>query len=175
MKSIISALVASSLLLAGHALAAAPPDSVVFEGGDVRIKGSGNGLVFPDGSRQTTAAAADGVSKGVHGTVVGASVPNNSNSTVTGTGFYVNRTTTGSVGTYNITFNPEFSTPPDCVITPVGHLVNYTTQNAYVDCQLSTLDSPTFSAQRARVECKYYYNFATPQLIDDTFTFICVE
>jgi hypothetical protein len=47
MKRIISALVMLSLLLAGQALAA--EDSVVFEGGDVRIKGIGNGLVFPNG------------------------------------------------------------------------------------------------------------------------------
>jgi hypothetical protein len=197
MKKIISALVVSSLLLAGQALAA---DGIVFDGGDVRIKqGSGGALVFQDGTTQTTATlkgdkgdqgiqgiqgpkgdkgdpgVANGISKGVHGTVVGANVPSNSNIAVPGTGFYVNRTTTDSVGTYKITFSPAFSTPPDCVISPVGHLVNYTTQNAYVDCQLSPLVAPYFSAQRATVECRYYYNFATPQLIDDTFTFICVK
>ncbi len=49
----ISALLASSLLLAGQAFAVS--DAVVFDGGDVVINGGGTGLVFPDSSRQTTA------------------------------------------------------------------------------------------------------------------------
>jgi hypothetical protein len=202
MKRIISALMASSLLLAGQAFAA---DAIVFDGGDVRIS-PGNALVFQDGTPQTTATlkgdkgdqgiqgiqgiqgakgdkgdpgVANGISKGVHGTVVGANVPSNSSGTVTGTGFYVNRTTTGSVGTYNITFNPAFSTPPDCVITPVGHNTNAIIQYGYVACELSTLVAPTFSAERARVECRHYQPYSvitsTANLIDTTFTFICVE
>jgi len=159
MKSIISALVASSLLLAGQALAA---DGIVFDGGDVRIKqGSGGALVFQDGSRQTTAAAADGVSKLVHGTV-------SASGSWTGTGFSVDHNT--DTGTYDITFSPAFSSTPDCVITPVGHLVTYTTQNAYVACEVTAI-----SKQGVVVECRYYYPYATPKLIDDIFTFICVK
>lgn len=45
--------VVSLVLWVGHAFA--NPDSVVFEGGDVRINGAGNGLVFPDGSIQNSA------------------------------------------------------------------------------------------------------------------------
>jgi hypothetical protein len=224
MKRIISALMASSLLLAGQAYAA---DGVVFDGGDVRIS-PGNALVFQDGTTQTTAtlqgpantlaigtvttgasgsqAAAtitgtspnqvlnltipqgpqgiqgtagvtNGITKGVHGTVVGANVPSNSNNPVNGTGFYVNRTISAQPGSYNITFNPAFSTPPDCVITPVGHFYDpVTTQYAYIACEVSTLDAPTFSAEKATVECRFYRGLAaTPTLIDTTFTFICVE
>jgi hypothetical protein len=175
MKRIISALVASSLLLASQALAA--PDSVVFEGGDVRIKGLGNGLVFPDGSRQTTAA--EGVSKLVHGTVAGASVPSSSSGSVSGTGFSVSRTVSNQPGSYNITFSPAFSSTPDCVITPVGHNTNADIQYGNVACELSTLVAPTFSAERARVECRHYQPYSvitsTANLIDTTFTFICVE
>lgn len=198
MIRIISALLASSLLFAGQAFAA--PDSVVFEGGDVRINGLGNALVFPNGSTQTTATVqgiqgiqgiqgvkgdkgdpgvANGISKGVHGTVAGASVPSNSNSTVTGTGFSVNRTISAQPGSYNITFSPAFSTPPDCVITPVGHNTNANIQYGYVACELSTLVDPTFSAVKARVECRHYQPYSnitsTNNLIDTTFTFICVN
>jgi hypothetical protein len=194
MKSIISALVMSSLLLAGQAFAA--PDAVVFDGGDVHITGDGNGLVFPDGTIQTTKTVkgdqgiqgiqgiqgpkgnkgdpgvANGISKGVHGTVVGSNLPDS-----TGSGFTVARTTSVPAGSYNITFDPAFSTPPDCVITPVGHFYDaVSTQYAYIACEVSTLVDPTFSAQRARVECKYYRHLsAIPTLIDATFTFICVE
>jgi len=201
MKRIISVLVVSSLLLAGQVFAV--PDTVVFEGGDVHIKGTGNGLVFPDGTIQTTKTlqgpagpkgatgatgatgpkgdpgVANGISKGVHGTVAGASVPSNSNSTVTGTGFSVNRTISAQPGSYNITFSPAFSTPPDCVITPVGHNTNANIQYGYVACELSTLVDPTFSAVKARVECRHYQPYSnitsTNNLIDTTFTFICVN
>jgi hypothetical protein len=157
MKKIISALVASSLLLAGQALAA---DGIVFDGGDVRIKqGSGGALVFQDGSRQTTAA--NGVSKLVHGTVSGAG---------SGTGFSVVKTDTG---TYDITFSPAFSSTPDCVISPVGHTTTIGISYSFIDCELSTVSPP--SASGARVECRYYYTYATPKLIDDIFTFICVK
>jgi hypothetical protein len=42
------------LLSAGTVFAA--PDAIVFQGGDVRISGTGNGLVFPNGTIQTKAA-----------------------------------------------------------------------------------------------------------------------
>jgi hypothetical protein len=171
MKRIISALVMLSLLLAGQSLAA--EDSVVFEGGDVRIKGIGNGLVFPNGSRQTVAA--DGISKSVHGTVVGASVPNPG--AVTGTGYSVSRTILNSVGTYEITFSPAFSNTPDCVISPVGHSTTININYSFIDCELSTVSSPTFSTHSATVECKYYNTSFpdSPKLRDATFTFICVD
>jgi hypothetical protein len=167
MKRIISALVVSSLLLAGQVYAAAPPDAIVFEGGDVRIKGTGNGLVFPNGSRQTVAA--DGISKSVHGTVTGASVPNPG--TVTGTGFSVSRTTLNSVGSYDITFSSAFSSTPDCVVSAAGHLTNINTQNGYVACEVTAI-----SVNGATVECRNYRPLAAlPTLIDTTFTFICVD
>jgi hypothetical protein len=153
MKRIISALVLSSLLLAGQAYAA--HDSVVFEDGDVRIKGPG-ALVFPNGSRQTVAA--EGISKLVHGTVSGA---------VSGTGFSVVQTDTG---TYDITFSPAFSSTPDCVISPVGHTTTIGISYSFIDCEVTSI-----SASGARVECRYYYTYATPKLIDDIFTFICVK
>ena len=43
------------VLLSIGPLFAATNDAIVFEGGDVRIIGSGNGLVFPDGSIQDKA------------------------------------------------------------------------------------------------------------------------
>jgi hypothetical protein len=157
MIRIISALMVSSLLLAGQALAA---DSVVFEGGDVRIKGSG-GLVFPDNTRQTTAA--DGISKSVHGTVVGANLASS-----TGTGFSV---VSSTLGTYDITFFPAFRSTPDCVISPVGHLVTVNSQSGYVACEVTAV-----SVQGAVVECRNYRPLASPPtLIDTTFTFICVD
>jgi hypothetical protein len=157
MKKIISALVASSLLLAGQALAA---DGIVFDGGDVRIKqGSGGALVFQDGSRQTTAAAADGVSKLVHGTVAGSG---------SGTGFSVVQTDTG---TYDITFSPAFSSTPDCVVSAANHLANANTQYGYVACEVTSV-----SKTAAWVECRNYRPlYSTPTLIDDIFTFICVK
>jgi hypothetical protein len=51
-KYILAALVLS-VSLAGHA--SANPDAVVFQNGDVRISGPGNGLVFADGSLQLSA------------------------------------------------------------------------------------------------------------------------
>jgi len=44
------------ILSAGTLFAA--PDAIIFQGGDVRISGDGNGLVFPNGSIQTTAEVA---------------------------------------------------------------------------------------------------------------------
>jgi hypothetical protein len=44
-----------SLFFVGHA--SADSDSVVAEDGDIRINGLGNGLVFPDGTKQQSAAA----------------------------------------------------------------------------------------------------------------------
>jgi len=163
MARIISALVVSSLLLAGQALAAAPPDSVVFEGGDVRIKGSGNGLVFPNGSRQTTAA--NGISKSVHGTIVGQNLANS-----TGTGFSVDRITFPA-GSYEITFSSAFSNTPDCVVSAAGHLTDVNTQNGYVACEVTAV-----SEQGVVVECRNYRPLAAdPTLINTTFTFICVD
>jgi hypothetical protein len=157
MKRIISALVVSSLLLAGQALAA---DGIVFDGGDVRIKkGSGGALVFQDGSRQTTAA--NGVSKLVHGTVSGSG-------SWTGTGFSVDRT---DIGTYDITFSPAFSSTPDCVVSAAGHLVNDYTQYGYVACEVTAI-----SEHEVVVECRNYRPLnSTPTPIDDIFTFICVK
>jgi hypothetical protein len=198
MKRIISALVASSLLLAGQTYAADPPDAIVFDGGDVRINGTGNGLVFPNGSRQTVATpegppgpqgiqgppgpagqqgiqgvkgdkgdpgVANGISKGVHGKIVGSDL-----ATSTGSGYTVARTTPQSTGTYDITFSlPAFSSAPDCVISPVGNTPG--PNGTFIGCEVATA-----SASMARVECKYYYYaFGTPQFIDGIFTFICVE
>lgn len=44
--------VALLLLLAGNSKVYAGPDAIVIPSGDVRIKGAGSGLVFPDGSIQ---------------------------------------------------------------------------------------------------------------------------
>ena len=183
----ISVLFASSLLLAGQAFAS---DAVVFDGGDVRIS-AGNALIFQDGTPQTTATlkgdkgdkgiqgiqgppgpkgdkgdkgdpgVADGISKGVHGTIAG------TGSIVTGAGFTTQHTATGS---YTIAFSTAFSDTPDCVVSPVGHLNNYTTNNNYVACEVTAV-----SAAGATVQCKYYFYANFPTLIDDTFTFICVK
>lgn len=191
----ISALLASMLLLAGQAFAL-PPDAVVFDGGDVVINGGGTGLVFPNGTRQTTATlkgdqgiqgiqgiqgppgpkgdkgdkgdpgVADGISKGVHGTI------SSSSSIITGTGFTVARTASVPAGSYTITFSTAFSGPPDCVISAVGHNTNTNISFAYVACEESAV-----SAQVVRVDCRYYepYIDISNHLIDDTFTFICVK
>jgi hypothetical protein len=158
MKRIISALLVSLLFWAGQAYAVHPPDAIVFDGGDVRIKqGSGGALVFQDGSRQTTAA--EGISKLVHGTVAGSG---------SGTGFSVVNSPTG---TYNITFSPAFSSTPDCVVSAAGHLTDVNTQNGYVACEVTAV-----SEQGVVVECRNYRPLAaTPTLINTTFTFICVD
>lgn len=163
MFRIILALVATSLLSAGQAFAV--PDAVLFDGGDVRINdtgGIGNGLVFPDGSKQTTAAG--GVTKVVHGTIAGSTIP--SIGTVIGTGFNVARTTSNSIGTYNITFSPSFTTVPDCVVTPRNN--SRTPFNAYIGCEVTSV-----STTAANVECHSYIN--NFDFVDATFTFICVK
>jgi hypothetical protein len=162
MKRIISALLVSSLFLAGQAYAANPPDAIVFDGGDVRIKGNNNGLVFPDNTRQTTATS--GISKGVHGTVVG------TNMTSSGSGFSVGRTTLVPAGSYDITFSSAFSNTPDCVVSAAGHLTTALIQYGYVACEVTAV-----SEQGATVVCRNYTYPAPPQLFDTTFTFICVD
>jgi hypothetical protein len=183
-----------SLLVSGDALAAT--DSVVFYGGDVRIYGTGNGLVFGDGTLQTTATlqgpagpqgptgapgpagpqgpqglpgpqgspgVANGISKGVHGTINGLNL-----SIITGTGFTVARTSPNGVGSYDITFSSPFTAPPTCVISSVGH---GTANSGLTDCQTSAL-----AVDKVRVECKNYYPFATvPALSDTAFSLICVQ
>jgi hypothetical protein len=51
-------LVGLALILLSAGTLFAAPDAIVFQGGDVRISGLGNGLVFPNGSIQTTAEVA---------------------------------------------------------------------------------------------------------------------
>jgi hypothetical protein len=122
---------------------------------------------------QGPAGVVNGITKAVHGTIVGSNVPHNSTS-VQGTGFSVARTSADSVGSYVITFSPDFNHVPDCVISPVGHLLSTDLQYPYFDCQLSTLDSQNFTVHNATVECRAYRPYATPLLRDATFTFICV-
>ena len=66
MKSILAA-AAVSVLLVGRAFANSG-DAVVTDGGDVRINGPGNGLVFPDSSVQYRAAATSLVTQTVYST-----------------------------------------------------------------------------------------------------------
>lgn len=91
------------LLFSGAALAS--PDALVFSGGDVRITGSGNGLVFPDGTTQYSATlsstggtiTANGSGSGIAVTQVGTGYGISSVST-TGDAVHASASGTGVYG-----------------------------------------------------------------------------
>ena len=136
-------------------------DSVVFQDGDVRINGLGNGLAFPDGTMQYSAAPA----VPLHGTIGGIT----GGTLQTGKGFTSIRTSTGF---YTVSFTNPFSTAPDCFVSAQG---NVSGGNGHVVCELSDLANQS----AINVNCLQYpppgvigQNSAEP--INSLFSFICV-
>jgi hypothetical protein len=136
------------------------PDAVVFQEGDVRITGPGNGLVFPDGSVQYSAV----ISAPIHGTIGGLT----GGTVQSGSGFTSTRT---SVGSYAITFTNALAAAPDCFVSAQGNVLG---GNGYVACELSELSTQT----SINVICLQYPPPSgtgpyTPVPINSLFTFIC--
>jgi hypothetical protein len=124
---------------------------------DVRIYGLGNGLVFPDGSKQSSAP----VPAPVHGTIGGLT----GGTTQSGNGFTSTRTDTGS---YFIDFDPHLTSTPDCFISSQGNTQN---GNGYAACEPVTLSNSSIN-----VTCWQYSNSQySPVKINSDFTFICVQ
>ena len=126
---------------------------------DVRIYGLGNGLVFPDGSKQSSAPTPTPAP--VHGTIGGLT----GGTTQPGNGFTSTRTDTGS---YFIDFDPHLTSTPDCFISSQGNTQN---GNGYVACEPGPLSNSSIN-----VTCwQYRESQFSPVKINSDFTFICVQ